>query len=203
MRLEPPSYNEKGISLHEAAHCVFSLLFHTAFFPSGTETTPHEDGSWTGAVHFHDTVPLMPDRATTPPHVWRDAVANAWADLPGRYAGAAAARVYTGDSLDAKAIRNDPGCTFGDESAAREIAEHFWPEQHREAILDAAAELAGQLVQVPAVWNAISAVADQITRAYGRQITTPLIEATVRQYVPQAITAPRQAWAVGLALGQS
>lgn len=200
MRLEPPSYCERGISLHEAAHAVFALLFHTSFFPSGTETTPHEDGSWTGAVHFHDTVPLMPDRESTPPHVWRDAVANAWCDLPGRFAGAAAARRFVGDSLDAPSIRADPGCTFGDEPAAREIAEHFWPMRHQEAILDTAATIAGELVQAPPIWGAIEEVAGAITNAYGRNVGASLIESCVRRHVPQAITAPRQAWAVGLAL---
>lgn len=198
MRLSPPSYCEKGISLHEAAHAVLSCILDDAsFFPSSAQIND-DTGTWQGVVHFFDSVPSRPDKETTLPHEWQQAVRNAWASLIEIYSGAAAARRYTGETLDAAGIRNDPGCTFGDEGAARKLAAHFWPEQHRETILNAAASIAGQLVQQQSIWGAINAVADMITNSYGLTIRTAQIEAAVRQFTPMPVPCPKTEWALSL-----
>lgn len=198
MRLNPPSYDEFSIAVHESAHAVVALLLDHPFLPDEVSITDGPDG-WRGYLSYSAAGPeYMPDSTCTPPNAWKKSVEAAWASLVIGYAGPAATRRHDGQSLDAEGIRGDLGGN-GDEANAQEAARHFWPQQHREQILNAAAELAGLLVQIPRIWSAIEAVAGYLIQNARHAASAAELETIVRRWLPVSVTCPETDWALSLA----
>ncbi len=197
MRIAPPEFEEIGIAHHEAGHAVASTLFS---FPWPVDTariwSDEERGGWAGRVEYGEGADYMPDPKSTPPHRMAQSVEDAWTDLVISCAGPAASRRFVKASLDAASVRQDETGT-SDEFDATIIAAHFWPPEHQETVLNAAAELAGMLVQTPRFWAAVEAVAGYLVEQH--KADPYVIESLVRRTLPVVMQCPNVEFAVLLA----
>lgn len=200
MRLCPPDESEWTIAHHEAAHAVLSTLFEFPYPPASVSIWEHPDGlAWAGNLqHGKGQREWLPDFFVTTPHQWRLAVIDGWTSLLIGYAGSAAVLRLLGKPYTAEDIRHEPSGA-GDEAEAIKVAAHFWPEGHRGEVLDAAADFAGILMQVPIVWAAVQAVAAYLIDIARHRIATAELETIVRKHLPATIPAPDAEWAQVLA----
>lgn len=194
-----PGPHQAGVAAHEAGHVVFSLLFQGHHGHATASIWPEGNG-WSGVARPLWPQPgdkFLPPVSSTPPHEWQKHVRMGWAGLVEIWGGAAACRHFEGLWLDADSIRDDDSASYGDTEQAQEIATHFWPPAQVETILDRSAEVAGELVQQPAVWLAIRRVADYL--AIRRNCHVTELETIVRRHLPGTIECPQADWAVALA----
>lgn len=201
IRLHPPDEAEIAIAIHEAGHAVLSVLFEFPYPPDSVSIWEQPDcQGWAGHLqHGQGEREWLPDFVTTPPHQWQRAVLDGWTNLVIGYAGSAAVLRLTGEPYGVKDIRTDPGGA-GDEANAVGVAAHFWPQEHRPVILDAAADLAGILMQVPSVWAAVEAVATYLVDHARNHVATAELETIVHKHLPATMQTPMAAWALDLAI---
>lgn len=152
-----------------------------------------------GRVTYYDAAEVLRDPASTPPHQWKDAASTAWASLVIGYMGPAAARRFDGLVLSAEGIRTDYGGIW-DESKAQEISAHYWPDEHRETVLNASAILAGMLVSVPRVWDAIESLSAYLIENARHRVGTGEMETLVRRFIPVSVVCPETEWATALSV---
>jgi hypothetical protein len=201
MRLNPATWCEHGVAVHEAGHMVAAVLLerHRGLLDVAIWEAKPDDDAWEGRCTAMDNPVPLPERHATPPQRWASFAREAWADLVGVWCGPAAACRYKGDALDAQTVRADDSGQIGDVATAGRIAAHFWPG-HREEALESAADVAGLLVQIPALWGAIEAVAGYLVMHARHRAGIAEIETLVRRFIPMSFPCPGSDWAAGLAL---
>ena len=84
----------------------------------------------------------------------------------------------------------------GDRGLAEKLAEHFWPDEVFDAIVDHAAETAGVMCCLPAVWQAITDVANYLLDHGRHQSSIYEKSMIVRNRILQNIPTPFLEWAV-------
>lgn len=200
-RIAPPVRDELLCAIHEAAHAVFSQILDNQN-DKGRAAMWQEAGGWGGEVGRNTpadgTPSALPQLDATQPFYWQQYCRKAWNYLLCSSAGTVAELIHEGELLDADGIRYHP---FGsiDRNNSATIGSHFWPDKHREAILDLAAETAAQLCQRPAVWAAITDLAKFLTDDGRHKASIFETSVIVRQHLPQNIPSPHADLAVSLA----
>lgn len=186
-------------AIHEGAHCVIANLLAGYPGASGIKlfpSNPDDATNWRGyceILEFRDGWSHEPD------------VSMAWADMLVGFAGPASSlKLEWGVSplvncreMTPTNVREHWTGYGGDEVHCAALASAYWPREHFDTVMDAAAQVASDLVCDETIWRCIVAVGDYVVAR--RSASATEIELLVHRFIQDPFPAPRLGWALGLA----